>query len=322
MVRKKLQKMFLIIIILLVATPLVLGIFDSQNILPDNSATERRIEIIGFAGEIQCNIQGQWIQDGNILDPQPRCDYISGRTCCPSGDSCVNGECIQEVLPINCDEFNTKTSCEAGNPSNDFIYEILTEQLAEEEIDIEFNDIKNSDFCNELDEDGNENFFSYEIGSNQCKVLKAPCKCRWIQEDLADTSANAPGECGIAYSELEIACSEIDPNDNDAPEDDDLIFREECITNPNPVENRCNTEGIYYYSWTAQLYKVLEGDSNTQPIPLGTTSPSCQNGNYNYQCPSKANLPFFTLANFIITLSFIILIYFILNLSHFNFRRK
>ena len=310
MVRKKIQ-FLVILLVIIVTTPLIVGILDSENIIPDNSATERRIQIIGAAGEIQCNIQGLWIQDGNVLDPQPACNYISGRACCPSGYSCVNGECTQEVLPIDCDEFVTKSSCESGNPSHNFIYEVLTEQLAEEEIDIEFDEIKNSDFCNELDNEGNENFFSYEIGNNECKVLKAPCKCKWIQDNPSNTSANAAGECTISYSELDISCSDIDPNSNEAPDDDNPIFNEECITNFNPVENKCDSEGIYYYSWTAQIYQVPEG-SNVQPIPTQETSPSCQSGSYNYGCGSKASLPFFTLANFIITLSFIILIYFIM----------
>ncbi len=292
---KKIE-LILIIFVLIFSINFVLGAIINEESRPDDTS----FSII--TGQSFTCVDGRWIPA--IATPAssqtqiPACNSVVPH-CCPSGQTCntQTGVCEGPLTPpynppptptiTSCSEFTTKTACESTKSQetieaiSNSIYTILSENL-----NIEIDDL--NDFCNE------ENIFEYTDEDNVCSAIIGPCDCEWVGSENT-------GRCETKYSST--SC-DIDEDDEITPEDIELS----CQFSGGDLENKCDSEGIYYMEWIATLY-----DENGEEVrDLDRQVDWCQSGSEEFPCSSSVNIPFFTVQNIIFSLILITIIYFII----------
>ena len=294
------RKLFFIIAILIIAT----GVFAISSENGENSL-EGELTISG-AGNFECNDDGEWEQNGNVVSGL-NCE-IEGEVCCPSTASyCVEGVCsdTQNVVPQHCGDFTAQgeSACNSGVPDPAFVYQLIEDRLTDEGVDFDPEDIATADFCINTNK-----VFTYEH-ENQCIVIGGPCTCEWNVEDSV---------CEGAYPEFQDTentdCTGI--TDADDHDDDDQILNTECRTTSSPLEDNCESSGVYVLRWTAHLVQVIQETGVVIPPTETVTSPSCKDGQRTFSCSSgsgpEEQLPFFGMINFFVTFSLIFGIYLII----------
>jgi len=229
--------------------------------------------------------EGVW-HLGNTPSSNTKCNQIGVNevglpitSCCASGLACnaVSGNCESTPLILtSCSNFTTKETCEPINGVNPEIIKNSIYTQISETTGVKIEDM--NDFCT------GDNIFQYRSG-NECTDVIGPCTCFWKDSN---------SECKSRYS--------IDVN---ACEPENRI-RFICETTDGGLQDLCDSDGYYLYSWTAQIV-----DESGQPIS-GLTDPFCESGNKPFACPfsqESEELPFFTLTSAIISLLIILIIY-------------
>ena len=276
-------KMFLGVVILLVSTSFVFAISVGEG----EGDTVLDLTSVGGSEVAICDpVAGEWDLGGESLG----CEN-DGEICCPAGLLCIEDSCVESVVST-CGVFETQPACAGGSPDPNFIYETVAGELIEQGIEIEVDDLIDSDFC------VNENsIFSYE-DDGLCVVLNGPCACEWIDSECVDTNAEI-------RAEREEGCDGIDEVDDatDVDGSEELI----CEKATGVLENLCSTQGFYLLEWTGRL---VETDGTTASP---STSPSCDNGERTFSCLAEGvEVPFFTMMNFFMSLIFIVGIYMVI----------
>jgi hypothetical protein len=267
------SKMFLVMVVLLVSASFVFAISSEEG----EGSTEGELTTVGDGINPICNEAiGEW----EVGDETFGCEF-AGETCCAEGFSCVDGGCVGGVVS-NCGVFETRTEC-TGSPESEFVYDTIAGELLEQGINIDADELVESDFCDDEDQ-----IFVYEPADDECVILKGPCECEWVDNTCVDTNAEI---------RVEESCDGIDDVDEIPSNSDEF----ECQRSNSELENLCDTQGHYLLEWTGKLVDASGNDAD----PL--TSPSCDDGSRTFSCPAEGvEVPFFTMFNFFATLAFIV----------------
>lgn len=212
------------------------------------------------------------------------CSNGTNKYCCPTGYNCVptggdstyfpnvvKSTCQLAYVAKYCWDFNTTDTCPNTNSEEDKAVGTLS---------VEEGILGNSDadYCYEPSE-----FYSYN--SKDCFNITY-CQCKY----------NVQKGC-FAYAPLYMNCT--DQYDNT-----DITKIGACNFNVGTWEDKCDTDGVIFYSWTA------EWEGNADPTQ------ECINGNRTMACTEITTLPFFTWFNFIVVAGILFAFY------YFSIRKK
>tara|TARA_Y100000034_G_scaffold124272_1_gene172210 strand:- start:3453 stop:4133 length:681 start_codon:yes stop_codon:yes gene_type:complete len=212
--------------------------------------------------------------------------------CCPLGYQCNtdSGACVEEVVEVvSCAFYDGagEDSCESANVESikDSIYQVFLVNLETElgvgSLDIPaLNDLS---FC-----DDNPQIFTL---AGEERIF---------------------GACGCVYDSTDNSCESfyLDVLKEDEP-DGGPFYR--CVTDLDPLQDRCDTDGVYSVEWTAERIEVDENGVTQNPpsVPIPTVSDCSSGGPIEFECVSRSALPFFTMINFLVSSLVIALMYFV-----------
>jgi hypothetical protein len=214
--------------------------------------------------------------------------------CCPIGYECNlnSGACDEErnevVTCADYDGAGNEDSCESANVASiqDSIYQVflfnLETELGAGSLDIPaFNDLAFCDSPQIFTLDGKERIF---------------------------------GACGCVWDSIEASCesSYRDVLKEAEPVGDGPFYK--CITDLDPLQDKCDTDGVYSVEWTAERIEINKNgarvfDSALTGGSVPDTSDCVDGGPIEFECLSESSLPFFTMMNFLVASLAIALMY-------------
>ncbi|MFA5019659.1 MAG: hypothetical protein WC533_01020 [Candidatus Pacearchaeota archaeon] len=233
-------------------------------------------------------------RDGGIMSDGTQLSETSQNGCCPSGYVCSHNtlKCEYGRIPSSCADFKTEASCLAINTNKDGYKQI--EDSIYEYLEATYNLDINERFCS--GSTGGYEINLTENGEKICYILGA-CGCEWVENE---TGSNV---CKNRYYGVE--CGEGDPE----PVNEEAW---KCIVERKSEINECSERGVIVIELIGKYYEIK--DDGTE-YPATDTAGRCPDKTLEYSCPSKSAIPFFTLANLIVSCLAVCLVYFIFRKS-------
>jgi len=199
--------------------------------------------------------------------------------CTPSGNECPSGSSCNANLICESDPPITPLPPGGGGTTSDSC--------------AQFNN--NPTSCETI------NFYTDALFKNIENLNRAFARANDLDYDFCTNADANDADCKCRYNSIDSSCNEVVTLKSNS---DTCVTTNVRLDNPTDV---CEVNGVgeYYLKWDS-----VDSTTGNPNSAIG-----CVNGALAFQCPSKVNLPFFTIFNLMISLVVVLGIYFLMRIE-------